>query len=430
MDFRFIALSILALVALLACEIEPAASEAPPPAPASIDAIVDHAREHQITDAGALLEALPADMRDNAVLLAESASPHRADLHHPRIVAFSPGARLIVAVSTDPEDPRRDVVHMAELAGSAWRFRALDLGSDTFADDDGACTACHGAPARPIWGSYPSWPGAFADELGTLSDEEREAIAAMVADPEHRVAKLALDVDLEGGTMRLADRFYAAPNPVLSAELGAATAEVLATRLMASARYDELRDALLLTEACWPTEGSVEEAFAALAEALEADEAALRVALYEALGLDPAVDLDLERVSGDARDDALWHTGSATLHGLVAFLLLDEAIGADPIVARLFAPVDPHRRRMIRDWWELDGAARRALFRAGNEVLLDPQEIFEAALGDAHDPRRQRLCEHLARQILGDGADREDAGPAPGHDRDFAIDDGAELDSN
>src|SRR5690606_5153363 len=111
--------------------------------PEGIDALVAHAREHEVTDAGTLLDALPAEIRENVVLLEASESPHRADAQHPRIVAFSPGARFLIAVSTDPDDPRHDVVHMAELDDGAWRFRALDLQSDTFVDDDRACVSCH-----------------------------------------------------------------------------------------------------------------------------------------------------------------------------------------------------------------------------------------------------------------------------------------------
>jgi hypothetical protein len=394
LNYRFVILPILALIALVACEIEPAAST-PVAAPDGIDALVAYASEHTITDAGALLDALPREIRENAVLLEASESPHRADAQHPRIVAFSPGARFLIAISSDPRDPRHDVVHMAELDHGAWRFRALDLASDSFVDDDRACVSCHGDPARPIWSSYPDWPGAFADETGLLNDGQRVALAAILADPTHRVAKLGLDLDVSTSTIQLADRFHAAPNAVLSAELGAAAAESLATRIFRSPRYRDHRASLLLVEECWSMDGVVEDAFDDLAEALDADPTKLRQALYETLGVDRA-DLDLERAAPDARDDAYWNAGGAYLHSLVTFLVLDDALADDRTLAELFAPIEPHRRRMIRDWWELDGPARRALFRAGSEVLLDPHEVFDAALGDAHDPRRRRFCEHLA----------------------------------
>src|SRR5690606_27084495 len=135
----------------------------------------------------------------------------------------------------------------------------------------------------------------------------------------------------------------------------------------------------LLADACWPMEGVVDDAFTKLAEEADSDEMGLRDALYEFLGLD-LDELHLEAPAGEATeaDHGYWNAGHAYLHGLVSFLVLDDLLAGDPALAELFTSIEPHRRRMLRDWWELEGDDRGALFRAGHEVVLAPDEIFEA----------------------------------------------------
>ena len=381
-------LPFLLLLAVVACQTDPTSEAA-----VATDATMDSIAATEASDADELLEALPPTLRRNAVLLERSGCLHQADIDHPRIVLFSPGARLLVALSTDPSDPRRDVVDMAELGEEGWRFRALDLAGGPSED----CASCHGDPGRPIWGSHPNWPGAFGDEVGVLNDAQREALAAMMADESHRVSKLELDVDHETQTLFLVDRYHAPPNTVLGLELGAASAEALALRMSRSPRYRALRPALLLADECWPMEGDVAEAFSELGEELGAD-LELREALYAELGLDDS-DLRLDTTRRERSHEGFWSSGSAPMHSLVSFLVLDDLLADDEELAALFAPIEGHRQRMLRDWWQLDGEARRALFRAGHEVVLDPAEIFESVLGDAHDPRRRAFCEHLARAI-------------------------------
>lgn len=401
------------LTALLACEIDSgasgeAAAASSEPVIDSIDALVAHVEDEAIGDGSALLASLPVALRQNALLVEAGSGPHQADLEHPRIVLFAPGARLLLSLSSDPSDPRHDVVDVAELEDDGrWRFRALDLAGEGLADEDRACTSCHGSEPRPIWGSYPEWPGVFGDDTGSLDERQVAALAAMVADSDHRVAALAVDFDEEARTVLLADRYYAQPTTAFNLELGAAAAEGIATRLRAAPDYARKRHGLLLADTCWVMDGVVEEAFADLEQELGDDSGELRRRLYESLGLDPQRDLSLE-----ARADApspegevgLWSAGSSYLYELVDFLVLDDLLADDAELAALFADVSADRERILRDWWTLEGDARRALFRSGSEIELSPQDLMTAALGEAHDPRRRAFCERLARGWL--AADR------------------------
>src|SRR5262249_3274899 len=44
------------------------------------------------------------------------------------------------------------------------------------------CTACHGSPARPIWDSFPLWPGVYGEHYrARLSNDERSGLAEFLA---------------------------------------------------------------------------------------------------------------------------------------------------------------------------------------------------------------------------------------------------------
>ena len=116
-----------------------------------------------------LLNQLPRHMRMNYTFMEKSGSLQPASLEHPRLIHFGSDARFLLAVSTDPSDPEREVLEFADLdAQGHWRFRTLDLRTTpaTLAEP-AVCKTCHGQQVtRPIWGAYPSWPGSFSPQDG------------------------------------------------------------------------------------------------------------------------------------------------------------------------------------------------------------------------------------------------------------------------
>ena len=115
-----------------------------------------------------------------------SRSGNPASVLHPRVLLFGSDARLLMSFGSDPDDPHREVVDLAELqAGGLWKFRSLDFRSDppTLSPGDAACTGCHAAPPRPFWGSYPSWPGMFGARQDLVSAAQAERLNQIRANP-------------------------------------------------------------------------------------------------------------------------------------------------------------------------------------------------------------------------------------------------------
>lgn len=400
----------LAALTLVACS---STTEGPRPLTedeVTLDEIVSRAENGEYADVDELLAALPAFQKSSFVLMARSASPQTADLEHPRVIMYGPDARLIIAVSTLPEDPRYQTVEMMELDEETGAF---DLAAVTFAEGGvtvqpaSDCTSCHGQQPRPIWAEYPSWPGAFGSEHEELPDEERASLQTMRADEGHRFRHFR---EYLNDDYQLTERDYYFPNTSFNMELGPRIATSLFKRATQSRAYQRWVPALLALSRCYGLDDpqvthTLDQMRLAVAAAAPRPRGNDREPIYEIWGLDLDADFGIETVVGGPRTDegqlALWYSASAYLDNIIEFLVLDQLLDQDEELSALFEPVSQNRANLKRYGWELRGAERAEFLRQGDSygvADIDPQRnLMEPLLGadDAPTVERQVYCERL-----------------------------------
>jgi hypothetical protein len=420
---------------------------------AEIDALHAFATSAGISSLAGLLGSLPSWILANHVLLDGTRTAHHASVEHPRALLFGSDARFLMAFSSDPDDPSREVIDLAELEDTGfWKFRSIDFRTSppTLSPDDSACTGCHADPPRPFWGSYSSWPGAFGPQQDRVTAAQAERLNELRADPSASDRFFGLGIPApfgggaweEGDVVRLPGRSYAYSNTVFNMELGAAVADGAFRRLRASPRFRDLRDELLTLSYCAPRD-ALAYASSGARDAVPATLLSLGVApaaadpLYRHLGVDPDLTFSLHRLASEPPDPK-WNVSTDTLVGLVNLLLLHDWMREDPELLRLLeAEPDPpspfnagcfeHVADLIRYkvylGFSLRGAARQTSRAAGMDV-----DLLRATQG-VLDPVRGELCPFLYERVqsttpasvpaCSDGVDNDGDGLA-----DFPLDPG------
>lgn len=134
--------------------------------------------ERHATTIPAVLGLLPERLRASYTLLYASQSLHGASYTHPRVILFSDTATLILAFNGDSSQSsyhRLEVIQFRD-ASKSFEFRSIDFerGQAEFSPPNPpACLACHGQSPRPIWASYPVWPGAYGSLLDAIRSDLR-----------------------------------------------------------------------------------------------------------------------------------------------------------------------------------------------------------------------------------------------------------------
>jgi len=125
------------------------------------------------------------------------------------------------------------------------------------------CRACHGSPPRPVWDTYPLWPGAYGETPSRAAPaRERSGWASFSRLRSHDARYRYLVDPKETALDEAARRYTGAATVLRNAELselfGALNAKAVASELRASPRFNGARDALLIALAT-PC-GDIEEA--------------------------------------------------------------------------------------------------------------------------------------------------------------------------
>ena len=390
---------------------------------ATIDALNAFAVENGIASLRDLLAALPGWLPANHILVETSRTRHPASIDHPRVLLFGSDARLLMSVGSDPTDPSREVIDVAELEGNGlWKFRSIDFGTSppTESADASACTGCHADPPRPIWGSYPSWPGMFGPQQDRVTAAQATRLNQLRVDPAASDRFFALGVPgpfgggawKEGDLVRLPGRSYAYSNTVFNMELGSAVADGVFRRLRAAPGFPDLRDELLTLSYC-ATRDSVAFASSGARDAVAATllrlgvSAATRDSLYRYLGVDPDRAFSLNRLA-DETPNTGWNVSTDSLAGLVNLLLLHDWMREDPELLALleaapdlkssfnpgcFDDVAELVRHKVYLGFTLHGAARQTARAAGLEI--DLLRVTQGVL----DPVRGALCPFLYERV-------------------------------
>ncbi len=299
----------------------------------STDRLVELAAEHGSVEG--VLANLPLHMRKNYTLMEKSGGLQPASLEHPRLIHFGSDARFILAVSTDPSDPQREVIEFTELDRESgnWRFRTLDLRSvPAKMDEPSLCRSCHGeAVTRPIWGSYPSWPGAFgptdrpmpayqAVRLNRMQSEGRDRFGHLVF--MERPHRPGADI------FSLPERAYKYSNIVFNFELGASVAEGMFIKMKNHPLYPKLREGFfLLRTSCASRRSPAHDRLQQALEAAGVGRARLED-LYKLLGVSMR-DLAMNLKATDPNpswQDSRWSSGESRIQDFIEFLVLDDLV--------------------------------------------------------------------------------------------------------
>jgi hypothetical protein len=357
-----------------------------------------------------LLAALPESLQESFVLMSSSRSLHRATPRQPRQILFGADARFLIAVSGVPDDPRYNLVEFAEFEPrqGAYRFGTVDFNAGGRVETGQTlCESCHGRPARPIWGQYPTWPGAYADNEGRIDPASKADFAAFAAAapqaPRYRGLRFAAG---EGGaTFLLTGRRYPYANTDFNHELGNTVALGTATRMRAHPDYARYFWAAL---AASPALSCIDsDAWSDLTRLINAAYAAI-AARYPAtsrpsvkaqrlLGVDPAPELSLEKLAAEAVSGTAgyWQTGAFRIDEAVAYQLLQDAMAADAEMRAAFAPqqkaIDYIARYLALVGTERSEALRRSYGWFPFFDVFDPVVDDQATL--------DRVCGRLAERL-------------------------------
>lgn len=139
-----------------------------------------------------LLAALPATQLSNYTLVFESRSLQGASFENPRAILFGADARFIVTFDGSPSQRGFRTVETMEFDAASSEFRLRELLFPEQAGGSGQvevsevnperCARCHGTPARPVWDTFPLWPGVYGERYrASLSARERAGIKTFLA---------------------------------------------------------------------------------------------------------------------------------------------------------------------------------------------------------------------------------------------------------
>ena len=410
---------------------------------AGIKTFVD---QHGLSSVAELLGSLPPAMQKNYTMIDQTRTSLPSSVEHPRLIMFGSDARFLIAVGSHPSDHMRETVDMAELDDQSglWIFRSLDMDTNPprLADNDTACQACHGSPPRPIWGTYPDWPGAFGPRHDRLTSSQAQTLNRLVdtqalTDRFHSL-ELVDQRDryrrpwLGGDILTLPGRVYPYTNTIFNMELGTAVADGIYKRLKSSPLYRELREELLVLSYCAPqnfgayrssgAEARVREMLLALGATDDT-----RDELYRVLGVEPHNAIPLHRLASEPPEN--WNVSTDSLQGLVNLLVLAELNAEDPTINDIlvrtpdrdngfsracFASVEESLRYKVYQGWALRGEARQAAREVDFDIdlLRSHQGIFRLV--------ESPLCGYLFERAATDPPVEPDPEPDPGPNPDPA----------
>lgn len=422
----------------------------------SIDGLANFVSEHGIDNVEGLLDAMPPSMTRNYTLMEESGTGRPASVDQPRIILFGSDARFLVALGSHEDDPQREVADLAELEETGhWKLRSLDFRESPpkLSKDDAACAACHGQPARPLWGSYLQWPGAYGDGPDRLDGAQARALTRLAETREPRDRFAALEfADPFGRRGRawsggdffvLPGRNYPYANTSFSSELSYAIADGVHKRVSQSPYYRELRDELLWYSFCEDStngqalrrtggEGEMRAHLAGLGAKLgvQDDKYHVEDEIYRIWGVEPDSAMRPDHRAIDPFPTRnTWNGTNHRVYDLVDLLVLDELRQEDPEIASVLR--SPERRTALNsgcfdtieedlDYRIVQGFTLRGEERqAAREFHYDSSitRIHQGLLSQIANP----LCEQVARRI-GENVDARDCADGVDNDGDGAVD--------
>ena len=124
-----------------------------------------------------LVPLLPRELRENFTFVYDSRSPFRTGIspEYPRVILFTNDARLVLTFIGDERQPGFDLLETmsfdyesAKFELHAYMLPAAERRAWRPSPQEAQCSRCHGADARPIFDSYPLWPGYYGSVQDTF----------------------------------------------------------------------------------------------------------------------------------------------------------------------------------------------------------------------------------------------------------------------
>lgn len=376
------------------------------------------------------LAAFPEELKKNFVLMRESRSRQKGTPLLPRAMHFTKSADFVVTSSGHQraDDFAADDLETMELdrESGQWRFATITLtpeGPKEPAYNGRSCIACHGDTPRPIWGSYPAWPGAYGEQDDKMGPAEYAQFLEFTTLARSHEAYRHLDLNKTDWGFYLSGSTYGYPNAVFGDRLGTRHAGALFTRLSSSPRYPRLRHALVATIFDCRDPRLENAILSEYEKAMREDQkfaekwrdktpvyASIRV--LRLMGLDPYADMRLDRLprlfdpAFDEQDALYWGVGGDYLSDLLSFLVFHKLWQEDGVLQAQFESA----RAQIEKTKYLS-------FDSTNELLdsLDKPETSSdyyhsisphtraGAFKPLRDPNAKgEICAHLAAKALGE----------------------------
>ena len=225
----------------------------------------DLIRARDIRSVDELIAALPEDLRTHYALVFESRSLQGASFAAPRVIAYGPEANFVLTFNGDSGQRGYQTVESMEFDPDRkeFQFRELEFAPQTAVSpavvaspvNPKKCAGCHGVPAKPVWDTYPVWPGAYGERYGQkLSPQERKGLAAFLerqpGDPRYKHLLQVGRLSNPETFHPTARTFYSAaapepPNAELSLYLSRLEFQAVAYSLARQAQFTAYQYALL-----------------------------------------------------------------------------------------------------------------------------------------------------------------------------------------
>ncbi len=129
-----------------------------------------------------LIPLLPRELRENFTFVYQSRSPFAKSISplYPRVILFTKDARQILTFTGDPEKSGFNYLETMSFQDDTAEFKlniyplpAAKLGDRSLSHETTTCARCHGADARPIYDSYPLWPGFYGSIQDTFPPQSK-----------------------------------------------------------------------------------------------------------------------------------------------------------------------------------------------------------------------------------------------------------------
>jgi hypothetical protein len=155
----------------------------------TMDALAELVRSGNVATVEQALAVLPAELRASYVLVYASRSLQGAAPAAPRAILYGADGRFIVSFNGEADERGYEVLETMQFdeRSNSFHFREVSFltaggGAKVSEDNPPRCAACHGRPARPIWDTFPTWPGIYGERYRAgLSKPEAVGMRAFLA---------------------------------------------------------------------------------------------------------------------------------------------------------------------------------------------------------------------------------------------------------